>query len=159
MEQQLLKVASAESIDLTADGAELLARMANGALRDALSLLDQCRAAAGVIDASAVLDTLGLAGSTQTLQLQRLLLGRQSGDALALLDQLYRSGKDVTALLGELSDLCRDMTVMKAAPEGGAALLSGVYDRKTLADLGRDVPMSRLLYMTETIQRLSLIHI
>ena len=153
MEQQLLKVASAESIDLTADGAELLARMANGALRDALSLLDQCRAAAGVIDAPAVLDTLGLAGSTQTLQLQRLLLGRQSGDALALLDQLYRSGKDVTALLGELSDLCRDMTVMKAAPEGGAALLSGVYDRKTLADLGRDVPMSRLLYMTETIQR------
>ena len=129
MEQQLLKVASVESIDLTADGAELLARMANGALRDALSLLDQCRAAAGVIDAPAVLDTLGLAGSTQTLQLQRLLLGRQSGDALALLDQLYRSGKDVTALLGELSDLCRDMTVMKAAPEGGAALLSGVYDR------------------------------
>ena len=153
MEQQLLKVAAAEHIDLTADGAELLARMANGALRDALSLLDQCRAAAGVIDAPAVLDTLGLAGSTQTLQLQRLLLSRQSGDALALLDQLYRGGKDVAALLGELSDLCRDMTVMKAAPEGGAALLSGVYDRKTLADLVRDVPLTRLLYMTETIQR------
>ena len=101
MEQQLLKVAAAEHIDLTADGAELLARMANGALRDALSLLDQCRAAAGVIDAPAVLDTLGLAGSTQTLQLQRLLLSRQSGDALALLDQLYRGGKDVAALLGE----------------------------------------------------------
>ena len=42
---------------------------------------------------------------------------------------------------------------MKAAPEGGAALLSGVYDRKTLADLVRDVPLTRLLYMTETIQR------
>ncbi len=153
MEQQLLKVAEAEQIDLTADGAELLARMANGALRDALSLLDQCRAASGVIDAPAVLETLGLAGSTQTLQLLRLLLSRQSGAALALLDQLYRGGKDMVSLLGELSDLCRDMTVMKAAPEGGAALLSGVYDRKTLADLVRDVPMSRLLYMTETIQR------
>ena len=45
MEQQLLRVAQAEAIDLTSDGAELLARMANGALRDALSLLDQCRAA------------------------------------------------------------------------------------------------------------------
>ena len=42
MEQQLLRVAQAEAIDLTSDGAELLARMANGALRDALSLLDQC---------------------------------------------------------------------------------------------------------------------
>ena len=53
----------------------------------------------------------------------RLLLARQGGDALALLDQLYRGGKDVGALLGELSDLCRDMTVLAAAPEGGAALL------------------------------------
>ena len=145
MEQQLLRVAQAEAIDLTSDGAELLARMANGALRDALSLLDQCRAAGTTVDARAVLDTLGLAGSTQTLQLMRLLLARESGDALALLDQLYRGGKDVTALLGELSDLCRDMTVMKAAPEGGAALLSGVYDRKSLSDMTADVPMRRLL--------------
>ena len=153
MEQQLLRVAQAEAIDLTPDGAELLARMANGALRDALSLLDQCRAAGTTVDARAVLDTLGLAGSTQTLQLMRLLLARESGDALALLDQLYRGGKDVTALLGELSDLCRDMTVMKAAPEGGAALLSGVYDRKSLSDMTADVPMRRLLFMTDTIQR------
>ena len=153
MEKQLLHVAQAESIDLTADGAELLARMANGALRDALSLLDQCRAAAGTVDAKSVLDTLGLAGSTQTLQLMRLLLARRSGDALGLLDQLYRGGKDITALLGELSDLCRDMTVMKAAPEGGAALLSGVYDRKTLADMTAETPMRRLLFMTDTIQR------
>ena len=47
MEQQLLKIAEAEHIDLTADGAEILSRMANGALRDALSLLDQCRAVEG----------------------------------------------------------------------------------------------------------------
>ena len=99
MEQHLLRVAEKEGIDLTADGAELLARMANGALRDALSLLDQCRAAAGTVDAKTVLDTLGLAGSTQTLQLMRLLLARQGGDALGLLDQLYRGGKDVAAML------------------------------------------------------------
>ena len=135
MEQQLLKVAKAEAIDLTPDGADLLARMANGALRDALSLLDQCRAAGAVVDGRSVLDTLGLAGSTQTVQLMRLLLARQGGDALALLDQLYRGGKDVGALLGELSDLCRDMTVLAAAPEGGAALLGGAF----LPDVGRFV--------------------
>ena len=153
MEQQLLKVAKAEAIDLTPDGADLLARMANGALRDALSLLDQCRAAGAVVDSRSVLDTLGLAGSTQTVQLMRLLLARQGGDALALLDQLYRGGKDVGALLGELSDLCRDMTVLAAAPEGGAALLGGLYDRKTLSELTAEIPIRRLLYMTDTIQR------
>ena len=152
MEQQLLKIAEAEHIDLTADGAEILARMANGALRDALSLLDQCRAVEGGIDSRAVLDTLGLAGGTQTLQMMRCLVARNAADALALFDKLYRGGKDVAALLGELSDLARDMTVLKAAPEGGAALLSGVYDRKTLTDLGRDLPMSRFLYMADTLQ-------
>ena len=83
MEQQLLKIAEAEHIDLTADGAEILARMANGALRDALSLLDQCRAVEGGIDSRAVLDTLGLAGGTQTLQMMRCLVARNAAEALA----------------------------------------------------------------------------
>ena len=132
MEQQLLKIAEAEHIDLTADGAEILARMANGALRDALSLLDQCRTVEGGIDSHAVLDTLGLAGGTQTLQMMRCLVARNAADALALFDKLYRGGKDVAALLGELSDLARDMTVLKAAPEGGE-IYQYIYDAE-LAD-------------------------
>lgn len=152
MEQQLLKIAEAEQIRLMPDGAEILARMANGALRDALSLLDQCRVVEGNIDSRAVLDVLGLAGSIQTVQLMRCVLSENAGDALALFDQLYRGGKDVAALLSELSDLGRDLTISKAAPEGGSALLSGLYDRKTLAELGKDQPMQRFLYLTNTLQ-------
>ena len=153
IQQQLVMIARAEQIDLTDDGAEILSRMANGALRDALSLLDQCRAADGVLDSAAVLDVLGLAGSIQTVQLMRCLLQKNTPDALALFDKLYRSGKDVAALLGELMDLSRDMTICKAAPEGAAALITGVYDRKTLTDLSRNASMQRLLYLTETLQR------
>lgn len=152
MEKQLLTIAKAENIDLTDDGAEILSRMANGALRDALSLLDQCRVVDGALDSRAILDVLGLAGSTQTMQMMRCILQRNSSDALMLFDQLYRSGKDVGALLGELSDLGRDLTIMKAAPDGGAALLSGLYERKALAELGKDLPMERFLYLTSTLQ-------
>ena len=153
IQQQLLYIAGEEQIDLSPDGAELLARMANGAMRDALSLLDQCRAVEGVIDSRAVLEVLGLAGAAQTVQLMRCVLEQRTGDALALFDQLYRSGKDVAALLSELSDLARDMTVMKAAPEGGSALLTGLYDRKTLAELSGQLPMRRFLYLTDTLQQ------
>ena len=152
MERQLLHIAQAESIDLTADGAEILSRMAGGALRDALSLLDQCRVAEGQLTSRAVLDVLGLAGSVQTQQMMRCILDRRTPDALLLLDQLYRSGKDVSDLLGELSDLAREMTILKAAPEGGSALLSGLYDTKTLTGLSGNVSMQRLLYLTETLQ-------
>lgn len=152
MEKHLLEIARAEQIDLTPDGAEILARMANGALRDALSLLDQCRVAQGQLDSRAVLDILGLAGSVQTVELMDCILRRDAAGALTRLDGLYRGGKDVAAMLGELGDLARDMTILKAAPDGAAALLTGIYDTKTMKSLSGSQPMRRFLYLTETIQ-------
>lgn len=152
MEKHLLEIAQAEQIDLTPDGAEILARMANGALRDALSLLDQCRVAQGQLDSRAVLDILGLAGSVQTVELMDCILRRDAAGALTRLDGLYRGGKDVAAMLGELGDLARDMTILKAAPNGAAALLTGIYDTKTLKSLSGSQPMRRFLYLTETLQ-------
>ncbi len=98
--------------------------------------------AEGQLTSRAVLDVLGLAGSVQTQQMMRCILDRRTPDALLLLDQLYRSGKDVSALLGELSDLAREMTILKAAPEGGSALLSGLYDTKTLTASPETSPCS-----------------
>lgn len=152
MEKHLLEIAQAEQIDLTPDGAEILARMANGALRDALSLLDQCRVSQGQLDSRAVLDILGLAGSVQTVELMDCILRRDAAGALTRLDGLYRGGKDVAAMLGELGDLARDMTILKAAPDGAAALLTGIYDTKTLKSLSGSQPMRRFLYLTETLQ-------
>lgn len=152
MEKHLLEIARAEQIDLTPDGAEILARMANGALRDALSLLDQCRVAQGQLDSRAVLDILGLAGSVQTVELMDCILRRDAAGALTRLDGLYRGGKDVAAMLGELGDLARDMTILRAAPDGAAALLTGIYDTKTLKSLSGSQPMRRFLYLTETLQ-------
>ena len=152
MEKHLLRIAGAENIPLAPDGAEILARMANGALRDALSLLDQCRVAQGQLDSRTVLDILGLAGSVQTVELMDCILRRDTAGALTRLDELYRGGKDVAAMLGELGDLARDMTILKAAPDGAAALLTGIYDTKTLNSLSGSQPMRRFLYLTETIQ-------
>ncbi len=150
---QLLYIAGEEKIDLTPDGADILARMANGAMRDALSLLDQCRSFEGTLNAAAILDLLGLAGGVQTAQLMGLLLKRNAREALLLFDKLYRDGKDTAALLRELSDLCRDLLILRTAPQGGTALLTGLYDEKTLAALGADAPGNRLFYMAEVLGR------
>ncbi len=148
---QLLYIAGEEKIDLTPDGADILARMANGAMRDALSLLDQCRSFEGTLNTPAILDLLGLAGGVQTAQLMGLLLKRDAREALLLFDKLYRDGKDTAALLRELSDLCRDLLILRTAPQGGAALLTGLYDEKTLSALGADAPGNRLFYMAEVL--------
>ena len=153
--RRLTYVAGQEGIDLTADGAELLSRLADGALRDGLSLLDQCAAAGGRVDSAAVLDMLGLAGNLQTAKLLESVLRRDAGEALTLLDQLYNGGRDVGALLSELSTLVRDLLLRRTAPRGGAALLSGGYDEATLDRLERDVSTTRLLYLATTLQAAS----
>ena len=156
--QRLTYVAGQEHIDLTADGAELLSRLADGALRDGLSLLDQCAAAGGTVDSRAVLEVLGLAGNLQTAQLMRHILDRNAQAALLLLNELYAGGKDVGAVLGELSTLTRDLLLRKTAPEGGAALLSGGFDSATLDQLGKDVPSNRFLYLASTLQKACLLY-
>lgn len=152
IEARLEYVAKEERIDLRSDGAELLSRLSDGALRDALSLLDQCAASGGVVDAAAVLDTLGLAGNVQTAQMLGFILRRDAKAALLLLHRLYTGGKDVGAILGELSTLTRDLLISSTAPEGGAALLSGGYDEKTLNELRKPASNARLIQICMILQ-------
>lgn len=150
---RLSDVARQEGIDLRPDGAELLSRLADGALRDGLSLLDQCAAAGGCVDGKAVLEVLGLAGNLQTARLMEYILARDAKASLLLLSRLYADGKDVGAVLGELAVLVRDLLLLKTAPEGGSALLSGGYDTAALERLGREVPAGRFLYLASTLQK------
>ena len=145
-------IAGQEHIDLKEDGAALLARLSDGALRDALSLLDQCAAVGGAIDAPAVLDALGLAGNVQTAQLMELILSRDTRGALALLGKLYDGGKDVGAVLGELSTLARELLIRATAGEGGESLLSGAYDAATLASLCGKGTSARFIQLCTILQ-------
>ncbi len=145
-------IAQQEHIDLKEDGAALLARLSDGALRDALSLLDQCAAAGGAIDAPAVLDALGLAGNVQTAQLMSLILSRDTRGALALLGKLYDAGKDVGAVLGELSTLSRELLIRATAGEGGESLLSGAYDSATLENLSKQGTSARFIQLCTLLQ-------
>ena len=150
--ERLRYVAQQERIPLTEDGAELLARLAEGALRDGLSLLDQCAASGGTVDSAAVLDTLGLAGNLQTARLLEHILQKDVPSALALFGELYDNGRDGATVLRELSALIRDLLLQRMAPDGSAALLSGGYDARTLEHLQSLSTVSRLLYLASTLQ-------
>ncbi len=150
--RRLEYVAQQEGIPLTCEGAALLARLADGGMRDALSLLDQCAGGKDNLDEQAVLDTLGLAGSVETASLMERLAGRDTAGALDTLARLYAGGKDVGAVLGELSDLVRDLLLRKTAPQGGASLMAGGYDEATLRRLGEKLSAQRLLQMLTQLQ-------
>ena len=148
----LLHIAGEEGIDLTEVGAALIARLADGGMRDALSLLDQCAGGQGPVDEQAILDTLGLAGNVETAALMERLAARDTAGALDTLARLYANGKDVGTTLGELSALARDLLLRKTAPQGGAALMAGGYDEATLRRLGEMLSAQRLLQMLTCLQ-------
>lgn len=150
--RHLGETARREGIDLTADGAALLARLADGGLRDAMSLLDQCAGTGGTVGEQEILDTLGLAGNLETAGLMSALAVGDTAAALETVDRLYAGGKEVKALLGELAGLTRDLLVRKTAPRGGSALLNGGYDETTLRKLSESLTAPRLVQMLSILQ-------
>lgn len=146
-------VAQQEGIDLTGDGAALLARLADGGMRDALSLLDQCAAAGGRIDRERVLEELGLAGNLKTAHIFNAIRRGEAGKAVELFGELYAAGKDVSSLLSELIALSRDLLIRQTAPEAGMGLMAGGYDEATLNTLCKNMPPERLIAVLKLLEQ------
>ena len=147
---RLKYVAQQEKIALTDDAAELLGRLADGGMRDGLSLLDQC-ASREVVDLDAVLSAMGLAGSYATAELADMVARHDAQSALLRFRQLWQEGKDPASLLGELANLYRDALMLRLAPKGGSSLLSGLY----ASDVLREVKLGsgELLEMLNVVQK------
>ena len=148
--KRLAYVAEQESINLTADAAQLLGRLADGGMRDGLSLLDQC-SAAETVDTAAVRNAMGLAGTLRTQSIADAVLAGNTEEALTQFESLWQDGKDPAALLGELSGLFRDALLLRLAPKGGRTLISGAYGENVLRDIRAGD--GNLLWLLNTLQK------
>ena len=150
---RLTEIAEQEHIALTEGGARMIARLADGALRDALSILD--RAAAGSsepIDEEQVASGVGiLAGDTAVDLMQHILAGDLTA-AIGQLAESYTAGRELGAVLDQLLGLIRDMLLVKTSKSDVSALLSPAYSAKTVQRLCEGVPASRLLAYTGILQ-------
>ena len=146
-------IAYQEKIDLEPEACRLLARLADGALRDGVSLLDQCASAAeGAVTAELVCEALGLAGQQRTGSLMEAVARQDAKTALSLFAGLYAAGKDIAAMLDELLALSRDLLILKAAPESGLAMLSGVASEQEVDRLLAAFTAGELLRITTVLQ-------
>ena len=110
-------VAGEEGLTVTEDAAMLLARLADGALRDALSLLDQCASVARHIDMDTVTTVTGMAGQDVLAELTDCVAAQDAAAALALVDRLYRSSKDMERLCAEWVTYMRNLMILHTVAE------------------------------------------
>lgn len=115
--ERLKEVADKENMQLSDDGAMLIARIADGAMRDALSLLDRCVSHEGVIDSAVVAKNSGLAGREYIFTLSDCILQRQAAKALETINRLYNDSCDMERLITELTNHFRNLMISKAVKD------------------------------------------
>lgn len=152
IEKRLAVVAADSGLDITAEALRLIALHADGGLRDALSILDQCTALGdGPVGADAVRGLLGLVGHEWVWRLTEAMAARDASAVLLTLDELISLGKDVRQLLLELAQHGRSLMLYKAAPEV-AGLDTYGEDRTVLAAQSARFSHDELVRLIQLLQ-------
>ena len=139
------RVAEAEMVEAEPEALALIARAADGSVRDGLSLLDQAIAlAGGRVTEAAVRDMLGVADRGQVFDLLESVLRGEAAAALDRLDRLYQEGADPLLVMQDLLELGHFLTRLKLAPDAGIGdpILEG--DRERARPLAERLSMPAL---------------
>ncbi len=151
IEGRIKYVAQAEGLAITDGAASLLARLGEGAMRDSLSLLDQCLGR-GEITEDLVLTSVGLTGASTAAGLWRAVRSGDAASALEIFEGAYLSGTEPTPVLSSLLTVLRDMLILSVAPKGSESLLSGSLSSSELRALSSGVSRTLMTRAAKTLQ-------
>lgn len=151
--RRMMEIASQEDFSLDEDAAALIARLADGGMRDALSLLDQCAAFSSHIDRQVVADTAGIAGSGHLFALSDAIVEQDAAAAVRKLDELYDNAKGMERLVTELIGHFRNVMLSKSTSDPQTFLVCLPDELEQYAALARKLPLPRILEILGVLQR------
>ncbi len=149
---RLQTVAAGEGFTLTDEAAMLLSRLADGAMRDALSLTDQCLSRSRDITAEIVAAATGLAGREHLYRLSAAVRAHDSGAALALIDTLYNASQDMTRLCTEWLQFYRELMLCKSVARPQDIIVSTADELQRLQNEAAHYELAAVLYAMNTLQ-------
>ncbi len=149
---RLLYVAGQENIPLTEDGAMLIARVADGAMRDALSLLDRCAAYEGEITEAVVSDAAGLAGREHLFRLTEGIADRDGAQVIELLDELYNNACSMDRLLLDLLAHFRNLMLARSVPNYGELIVCQKSELAAIRAQAERFSLARILNAMDVLQ-------
>ena len=120
---RLLWVAQNENIQLDREAAELISRLSDGGMRDALSILDRCISAEEHVTSQTVRQYAGVADTGHLAAFAEMTAEHNTAGCIRLLNELHKSAKDISLIINELSHYYRDMMLCKSAPDNCGDLL------------------------------------
>ena len=155
IQKRLLQIADQESFSITPDAALLIARCADGAMRDALSLLDQVVARFDQVTEEAVTASIGIAGQSSLLKIHNAIERSDPVLALNTLRELYEASKDMGRLLEELILFYRNLLVEKSAPGSDSFIVVSKEDYQQIQEIAGRSSYHRILEILSALQQCS----
>jgi DNA polymerase-3 subunit gamma/tau len=149
---RLQYVAEHENIVLDEDAAALIAKVADGALRDALSLLDRCCAVDEHVTDEVVTKSAGLAGRDYLMRLSECIIKKDCASALGIINELHMNSCDMERLCSEFMFHLRDMMIVKTVKSADSILIATDDELKALRALAEKMPLEELLYNLNVIE-------
>lgn len=138
-------VAQNENITLTDDGAELIAKAADGGMRDALSILDRCIAFSENVTAEVVSEAAGIAGREQLFALAEAISDRDPAKALDIISELYDRSKDMQRLCEELAAQFRNVMIAISAPDRTNIIVCLPSELETIKRIASKLTLEQVL--------------
>lgn len=152
-------IAQQEKLILHENAAQLIARLSDGGMRDALSLLDQCAAYSDEISVDIVSNAAGIAGRDYLFDILEAVFAKDAGRAIGIIDDLYAMSKDLAVLCSELITQTRNIMIIMSAENSAdmVVCLPEEYERlKKLAQIADlDTVMGYITILQQCSERFS----
>ena len=149
---RIMYVCSEEGINIERDAATIIANLSDGAMRDALSLLESCAAKAGFITAEYVTNLLGLSNKEILIELLYSCTKQNTVRAISLVNELYEKNGDISACFFELLSICRDTLIIKNVASPSRFLNLSDADFTKLSEIADYVTNETLNYFIEELK-------
>ncbi len=149
---RLQYVADQEQFSLTNDAAVLIARLADGGLRDALSLLDQCLSRSREITADTVAEATGMAGREHLFKLARAVREHDGTTALTVLNALYDGSKDMERLCVEMIEFYRNLMILKSVRKPEDLIAVSSAEMQELRGEAEGLTLGAVLHIMDVLQ-------
>lgn len=143
--KRLLYIAGEEQLSLSEDAALLIARISDGGMRDAISLLDQCAAVSEEITAAVVSESAGVAGRGALIDILEAAVTGRAADALRVTGDLYSRSKDMSRLCEELTEQLRNVMLLKLGGNQGDILSCMPDETERLRGIAEKLAMEDIL--------------
>lgn len=149
--KRLLLVSEKENLKLAEDAAMLIARIADGALRDALSILDQCASFSEEITLNIVSKAAGLLGRDYLFEISDAIKNQDSQSVLSIIDRLHASSCDMERLINELVNHFRNVMITKTTKNPEEFIVCTPDELNRYKEYSSSVTYGTILYIMETL--------